>query len=33
VPQCPMYGVAKKTDYVTLGAARERIDTAHRGIK
>jgi len=33
VPQCLMYGVAKKTDYATLGAARERIDPAHQGIK
>jgi len=28
-----MYGVAKKMDYATLGAAREQIDPAHRGIK
>ena len=28
-----MYGVARKTDYATLGAAHERIDPAHRGIK
>jgi len=33
VPQCPMYGVAKKMDYATLGAARDRIDPAHRRIK
>ena len=33
VPQCPMYGVARKMDYATLGAAREQIDPAHRGIK
>jgi len=33
VPQCPMYGVARKTDYATLGVARERIDPTHRGIK
>ena len=33
VPQCPMYGVARKTDYATPGAARERVDPAHRGVK
>jgi len=33
VPQCPMYGVAGKMDYATLGAARQRIDPEHRGIK
>ena len=33
VPQCPMHRVAGKMDYTTLGAARERIDPAHRGIK
>jgi len=31
-PQCPMYRVAKKMDYSTLGAAREQIDPAHCGI-
>jgi len=33
VPQCPMYGVAGKTDYATLGAAREQIDPTHPGIQ
>jgi len=28
VPQCPMCGVAGKTDYATPGAARERVDPA-----
>ena len=26
VPQCPMYGVPKKTDYAILGVAHKRID-------
>ena len=33
VPQCPMCGVAGKTDYATPGAARERVDPAHRSVK
>jgi len=33
VPQCPMYGVARKMDYATPGASRERVDPAHRGFK
>jgi len=33
MPQCPMYEVAGKTDYATLGTARERIDPTHSGIK
>jgi len=32
-PQCPMYGMARTTDYGTLGGARERIDPAHHGMK
>ena len=33
LPQCPMYGVATKTDYATQGTALERIDPAHCGFK
>ena len=33
VPQCPMYGMVRKTDYATPGAARERVDPAHRGVQ
>jgi len=33
VPQCPMCGVTEKTDYATPGAAYERVDPAHRGVK
>jgi len=33
VPHCPMCGVAGKTDYVTPGAARERVDPVHCAVK